>query len=213
MTPPNFGGELRRLHLPITRGVQVSAEAANIYAHEGFPDEEMRTGFRRYVEALVAVLQAHLGGEEEMTWPLLRQRLPDVSYDTLRDEHRAMEGTLQEITKALEARDMRIFLHLQVLQEQWTEHRSLEETELSSEATASALTSEDHESLAQQLADHMQAVAQPSETVLPFILYNLPPGERSAVMQRLRPAIADDMISDPWLESWAPMRPFLLSAP
>jgi hypothetical protein len=206
----NFGEELRRIHLAITRGVQVSTEAAGIYAHEGFPDEEMRHGFRLYVAALVSYLDAHHAGENEFAWPFLNERMPDVAYDVLLSEHQKIDETLRAVSETLDAGDMTVYLHLLRLQEQWDEHRSREEAALSPEATAAAIASEDHDILAQQLAQYTQTHAEPPETVLPFILYNLPPQARSAMIQRMAPDVVQEKIPGPWLESWAPMRPFLL---
>jgi hypothetical protein len=209
MISPNFGEDLRRIHIAITRGVQVSAEAADIYAHEGFPDEAMRHGFRLYVGSLVAILGAHHAGERDIAWPFLRERMPHVTYDMLTEDHLGIEETRQRIADALEARDMRIYLHLANLQERWDEHRSREELAFSPEATAAAMATEDHEWLTLQLMEYAQAHAQPAETTLPFLLYNLPPQERTAMVQLLPPTVTEEMIPGPWLAEWAPMRPFL----
>jgi hypothetical protein len=210
VTSPNFGVDLRRTHLAITRGLQVSAEAADIYAHEGFPDEEMRRGFRLYVGALVAYLEAHHSGEQEIAWPFLQEHMPHVPYDVLLDDHHSIDVALEKVAEALDAGDMRIYLHLARLQEEWDEHRSREELAFSPEATAAALASEHQDLLTRQLAEHTQARAHPPETVVPFMLYNLPPEARTEMIQLLPPDVVQELIPGPWLESWAPMRPFLL---
>jgi hypothetical protein len=210
VTEPAFGHDLRRMHLVITRGIQVAAEASDIYAHEGFPDEEMRAGFWLYVAALVALLDAHNAGEDELAWPVLREEMPDAPYADLIAAHETMAQSLDQIREALEAHDMRIFLYLQRLQEQWDEHRSREELAFSEEATADALAPADQARLSRQLAEHWLARAQPPETVVPFVLYNLPPEERLRIMQTVPPAMIQEQIPGEWLAAWAPMRPFLM---
>ena len=209
MIPPNFGEDLRRIHIAITRGVQVSAEAADIYAHEGFPDEAMRRGFHLYVDALVALLDAHHAGERDIAWPFLREHMPHVTYDMLTEDHFGIEDTFRQIANARAAEDTRVYLYLARLQDQWDEHRSREELAFSPEATAAAMDTEHHLWLTQQLMEHVQAHAQPSETVIPFLLYNLPPHARDITVQFLPPAVVREMIPGPWLATWGPMRPFL----
>lgn len=207
---PNLGRDLKRIHMVIARGLHVATEAGDIYAHEGYPDDTMRLGFRRYVTALLALLEAHFGGEDELVWPFLRDLLPDAPFGQLTVEHREMGKAIKAARASLEAQDRGLNLHLHRLQDQWEEHRSLEEMTFSEEVMQEAVTPGTQEEVARQLAAHLQSHSSRPALVIPFILYNLPPEERAAMQQAIPAVVIDELVPGPWRDQWAPMMPFLL---
>jgi hypothetical protein len=206
----SYAAYLRRMHLVLARGIQVSAEAADIYAHEGFPDDEMREGFWLYVGALVSLFAAQTAAQEEVATPFLRERLPGAPYAELSAERDALRQVLDRVGQAREADDMRVFLYLGDLQDRWDEHRSREQLAFAPEVLAEAITPEEQAELVARLAEYVQAHARPQETVLPFLLYNLPPHERTRMIQAIPPETVAELIPGPWQETWGVMRPFLL---
>ena len=72
------------------------------------------------------------------------------------------------------------------------------------------LTPEENAQLGAQLTAHGQQHAQPSELVLPFVLYNLPLDDRQAMMADMPPVVTGHLIPIAWKAAWEPMQPFLL---
>ena len=47
--------------------------------------------------------------------------------------------------------------------------------------------------------------------MVPFILYNLAPGERALMAAGMPAAVTQQLVPGPWKEKWAVMQPFLLA--
>jgi hypothetical protein len=66
---PNLGQVLQRIHLIVTRGLDVSIDGAARFAQEGFPDEGLSGGYRDYVAALLSFLYSHHLAEDDIAFP------------------------------------------------------------------------------------------------------------------------------------------------
>jgi len=92
----------------------------------------------------------------------------------------------------------------------WLSHIALEEATVGPENSLKYLTPAENGQLAKQLAEHGQAHSQPSELVMPFVVYNLEEEDRGEFLSLLPPVVAQQLIPVAWKAVWEPMRPFLL---
>jgi hypothetical protein len=214
MQAPNFGADLQRIHRVITRGINVALDHSVMYAPDGYPNEEIKTGFRRYVQALISFMDAHHDGEDTLAWPALRLKFPDAPYATLTQEHLEIATTLAALELAREADDLEgLSFHLRELKTQWHGHIAIEEVAFDPEETAAALDDQEQVEIAKMLSDHSLQHAQPVELVVPFTLYNLEPEEQEVLKDSVPAEQRDQLmqaIEGPWKEQWEPMKPFLL---
>lgn len=210
---PNAGIELVRFHKVITRALDVALQ------HSQGTDlaQEHQQGFKTYVRALDITLHSHHAGEEEVSFPFWRTRLPANSFDVLGEQHLQITAILKSIEGWLEAGqtawqpDALSNLHqaLADLQTLWHTHIALEEATIGPENSRQYLTSAENEQLMMDLAQHGQAHAKPSELVMPFVIYNLSGADRAAYIKRLPPVMTQQLIPIAWKATWEPMMPFL----
>ncbi len=217
---PNIGAELLVVHAAISRGMKVAEEHGRKFSQADYPDASMCDGFIRYVRTFISVLHAHHLLEEELAFPRLRARFPDAPYDLLLDQHRSIVGVLNEIGATLEgvAAERRPGESLNELTDAlgriaplWHPHRQLEEEHFTVEKAQALLSAEEQIELTKLFMEHSQRYATPDYLVLPFMLYNLPPEERSIFARELPPIVADQLVPIVWREKWEPMAPFLLT--
>jgi hemerythrin-like domain-containing protein len=211
---PNVGNDLLRIHNVITRGLTVCWQKS-----QGTDlAESHREGFVTYMRALTILLHSHHAGEDELSFPFWRIRLPNGPFDKLGEHHRQMITYLDQIERWLKAgstawqSDAMGQLHqtLTELLNLWQTHITLEEATIGPENSRQYLTSTENEQLGRQLAEHGQTHGQPSELVMPFVLYNLSGTDRAEFTKLLPPVMTQQLIPVAWKEAWSPMIPFLL---
>ena len=103
VTGPNIGATMIRIHSAITRSLEVSIGRGAEFARDSYPDAATQEGFALYVKALVSVLSAHHLSEDDVAFPYLRDKLPDVPFDKLIADHRVMEGILADLQGTVDA--------------------------------------------------------------------------------------------------------------
>jgi hypothetical protein len=212
---PNVGNDLLRIHKVITRALAVSLQnIQDANPAEGRPLE----GFATYIRALTILLHAHHDGEDELAFPFWRTHLPDGPFDALGEQHLQMIPYLEQIDRWLEVGPAgwqpgalsELRQALVDLQALWHTHTTLEEATVGPENSRQYLTPAENEQLSRQLAEHGLAHAQPSELVMPFVVYNLSSADRAEFVKVLPPVVTQQLIPIAWKAAWAPMTPFLL---
>lgn len=212
-TIPNAGSDLVRIHKVITRALRVA-----IHNSRGTIEDETGQGFASYVRVMTILLHAHHSGEDELAFPFWKSRLPDGPFDELVRQHGEMVGFLERIEKWLKAgaeawqTGAVEGLHeaLSDLYSLWSTHIALEEATVGPEYSQKYLTPAENGQLAKQLSEHGQAHSQPSELVMPFVVYNLEAEDRREFVELLPPVMTQQLIPVAWKPIWEPMRPFLL---
>jgi hemerythrin-like domain-containing protein len=101
---PNIGRDLQRIHRVITRGLVVLQEKCPIFAERGFPDDTTLEGFWKYCQGLEANTHGHHLTEDDLFFPFLEPRLPDIDFGILHAEHKQLLRILGEVKAAREAR-------------------------------------------------------------------------------------------------------------
>jgi len=211
MQGPNLGTDTVRIHLVITRGLEVSIEHSAAFALEGFPDGPTREGFAAYVGALVSLLHGHHSGEDELLFPFLQDKLPDGPFGELMAQHEAMVPVLDGVQAALAGEELaELNAALAMMARLWARHIELEEATLAPERLAALIDPAEHGRVGGLLAKHSMEHAEPIYLVAPFVLYNLPPDERAILSQLMPPELTQELVPIVWKDMWAPMKPFLL---
>ena len=207
------------IHNAISRGLDVGAQHAARFARDGYPDRETGEGFALYLRTLVGMLHQHHSAEDEIAFPFLRDKLPDLPFDGLIAEHEQMEAILKEMAPLLdklrgEAGEELVLEAargaLARLAEIWPGHIDIEETRISVKTLEAMVGAEALSGWLAQMGQHRPEGAPPDPVGLPFVLYNLPQEERAIMAQQMPPAISQELVPGPWQEYWAPMKPFLL---
>jgi hypothetical protein len=179
----NLTGDLLRIHAAITRGIDTVMQSKD------------REGFALYEESLYATIIAHHKTEDEATFPYFRDRLPEVDFDELIEDHRTL-------TTLIGQKDIK------GIKELWTAHIAKEESYFTKERLDGLLNPEEqmqHRMLVGQTAGKYSL---PPYLVMPFAIYNLTVEERKVFTKNLPPEVVK-MVDTEWQEKWKPMESLL----
>lgn len=216
---PNVAADLIRMHMIITRALNVAIEKGRSFAHDGYPNATVWEGFIAYVRTLASALHAHHLTEEDLAFPYFRNLLPEAPFDLLIAQHREIVGALHETNAALD--DVAAEPHaggglkrltnaLTRLADLWHPHIRVEENHFAIDRLGPLLDQQEHRRLGGMFAEHGQKHASPDFLVVPFLLYNLPEDERAVMAQIMPPVVMQQLVPVVWKEKWEPMKPFLL---
>jgi hemerythrin-like domain-containing protein len=207
------------IHRAISRGLEVGIRYAETFAREGYPDAATGAGFALYLRMLAGALHVHHSAEDEIAFPFLRTRFPDLPLDVLTAEHEQMAAILEEMAPILDR------LHGQAgegsalltahgaltrLAKIWPEHIGVEETSVSVKRLEVVASAEEIADWLAEINQHRPEGAPPDPVLLPFVLHNLSAEDRAIMAQQMPPVITQELVPVAWKEQWAPMVPFLL---
>ena len=206
-------------HQSIGRGIHMSRLYSNIFGRVGFPEGKIRPGFVDYVRSLVTVMRAHHLAEERLVFPLLQEKSPEVPVGRLTAEHQDMGVLLDEIRIKAElmgdeasSRESlrRIESVVTSLADLWPPHVEAEDVHYSPPKLGEALTPEEQNIVAAQVAELNMEYSRPDYLVLPFTLFNLSPENRGGISEMMPPEVVQHLVPVAWKDKWKPMAPFLL---
>jgi hypothetical protein len=216
---PNIGMELLRIHAILTRGLKISAENAQVFRDQGFPNTMTREGYLNYVNSFVAVINAHHLTEDDLAFPYLRDKFPEAPYELLKTQHQnvvlvlnQVRAVIEPLTTETETGGLLDLLNesLKEIAVLWYPHIQIEEGHFSVEKMKTRIPLEDHIKMGKLFMEHSQQHATPDYLVVPFLVYNLEPEERVTFIRELPPVVTQQLIPTVWKEKWKPMAPFLL---
>jgi hemerythrin-like domain-containing protein len=218
LAPPDIAGDMLRVHAVITRALEVSMQHCDGFANQSAAASSTREGFFTYIEALATVLHGHHLTEDELAFPYLRERMPELPYDRLTAEHQQIVVALREIAQVIgSARTGDTERTMQDLAQVlarvaaiWHPHIEQEERCVTRERLDEIASPDEHARLSDQIADFSRAHSVPDYLVVPFLLYNLPAGERAIMAQKFPPIVTEQLVPVAWAGKWTPMKPFLL---
>ncbi len=217
---PNLAAELLRIHSIITRGLRVTIEHSHSFADRAYPNIAMHEGFTSYVRSFVSVLDAHHNTEDHLAFPYFKDKFPDAPYDLLMTQHKSMVLMLDELKTIIEEMAAptqkselfnNLFLSLKRIDELWHPHIQIEEDQFTVVKLGAAIAPDEQIRLIKLFMEHNQQHAKPDFLVVPFLLYNLPPEQRSAFAEAMPPVVTEHLVPVLWKEKWEPMKPFLLA--
>ena len=208
---PNIGLDLQRIHRVITRGMIVALQHSQEYGESRFPDETTREGFWKYCQGLEANTHGHHLTEDDLFFPFVQARLPELKLEELRAEHQVMVGILDELKAAREAASPGdVHRALVKMADVWYPHIAKEEIAFSPEIMGQVMTVPEHIDLAQKAAAHSSEHAQPAPLSVPFLLYNLEGDDRAHFLGVMPAELTQQLVPIVWKDEWAAMIPFLL---
>ncbi len=220
MNAPNLAAELLRIHSIITRGLRVAIEHSQSSAERRYPSIAMREGFVCYIRSFVSVLDVHHDTEDRLAFPYFKGKFPDAPYDLLMTQHKSIVLILDELNTIIEemAAHMHqgevlndLFLVLKRIDEIWHPHIQIEEENFTADKLETAIPPDEQIRLIKLFMEHSQQHAKPDFLVVPFLLYNLPPEQRTAFAGAMPPVVTEQLVPVVWKEKWEPMKPFLLA--
>lgn len=216
----NIGNSLIALHRIITRGINVTAENSQLFAHNGIPDTYTGAGFICYVQSLISVLSSHHKTEDDLAFPYMRNLIPDAPYDGLAAEHRqiaaivaGMDVVLQKVESDEQLPMALNDLHSTIISIQriWHPHIQKEEDNFSVRKLAELIDPEEHKRLNHLFTEHSRELTSPDYLIVPFMLYNISGDDRAIISEEMPPVVTQDLVPGVWKDKWEPMRSFLLS--
>ncbi len=219
-TPKGLGlvQALLLTHNAITRGLKISTSRGADFLQAGFPDAAIQQGYTLYTQALATVLQAHHRGEDELVFPMIREKVTAAPYDSLARHHQliiAQLGPVMQVIPRLgekgDPADLAALVDgLQKITSIWRPHIQAEEWYFSEQGLAEVLNLQEQEQAGAALLQFGQEHATPSQLAMPFLLFNLAPDERAVMAAELPEGVVQELIPKTWKEQWSPMQPFLL---
>jgi hypothetical protein len=217
-SPPSLAHDLLRIHRAITRGISVALARGEEYLQTGFPDPGIRTGFADYGKSLTIVLGTHHLGEDEIAFPLLKDKITSAPFERLSKNHQEIEALLATVSKAIpsiaENGDKTgltaLVDGLRKIYDIWRPHIQTEETYFNQDDLAKVMSPEEQARISRAFGKHSQEHDRPGYLVIPFVLFNLIPEDRATMAATMPGLLVKVLVPIVWKNRWAPMKPFLM---
>ena len=218
LTPPTLVQAFLLIHKVISRGLIVCVEKGADFLQAGFPDPAARQGYALYVQSLAIVLDAHHLSEDEVAFPLLKEKITQAPYEHLARHHQEIVALLQAVRGGIHLveasgaqADLAALIDgLRKISDIWRPHIQIEEFYFSEEALAAGMSPEEQARVSALISRHSQEHAVPASLALPFVLFNLEAPDRAVMAASLPAVLVEELIPKAWKAQWAPMQPFLL---
>ena len=215
---PSLAQDLIRIHMVITRSLEVGLQKGEEFLKTGFAIPEELLGYSSYIHCFEAVLGSHHKGEDLIAFPEFRKVLPQAPYDQLSIDHHSVEMLLATLPPAIAElssnkpnKGLQVIVDtLSQISKVWYPHIQLEEENFAQEKLDAVLTIEEQNNISVASSKFSQEHSNPPYWVIPFILFNLEPVERAKMAAFLPPVIMNELIPVIWRDQWAPMKPLFL---
>jgi hypothetical protein len=213
---PNVGRDLLRIHAIISRGISISllnSRSLNLMKNE------ILAGYVSYTRTLADVIEAHHLLEDEMAFPYFRERITDLPFDILMEQHKLVMAELEKIREVLELIEAGnrgtetgkiLEESLLRLKDIWHPHIGIEEYFLNTDQLEKLIPAEEHERLGEAYSQHSREHARPDYMVIPFLLFNLPREERQIMARTMPVIVTEQLVPLDWKSKWSCMKPFFL---
>jgi Hemerythrin HHE cation binding domain len=206
----HLADDLRRIHKVIGRGLAIAQSRGADFVNRGFPDLISRQGYLDYGQCLITILEGHHDAEDTVIFPSLR-KIPGVPFERMAGEHERLLELLDAANGAIDAAAVPRFVSLLAeIEDLWETHIAVEEQHFTVAAIDRFVTRSEQDSLGRAIAEHAMRTVKPEHLALPFVFFNLDPAEREIAATKVPPVVFSQLVSGPWKEKWAPMKPFFL---
>ena len=216
---PNIGEDYIRFHKVMTRGLAVSLQNINEFLQIGALEKLNRKGFIKYVQSFSSVLHGHHQAEDEKIFPYFKDKLPEVPYERLMSEHEIFKVGLQEINTGLghlksendELNSLKLLKSgFGKIDKIWNPHIKIENTQLYGKIGSLNIDIEEMIRIQTEDGKFFQDHTDPAYLVVPFVLYNLSPEDRTIASQGFPEMVTKKLVPIEWKDKWISMQPFLL---
>lgn len=215
---PTIAGDIRRIHLVITRALDVAIEHTSLFADHQNSDL-FSDGFINYVESFISLLHSHHLVEDEQIFPYLQTKLPNAPFEIMETQHQEMLPILHKIQEQLASIKKRKLRSLELLiafnqqlikmRQLWHPHFEIEEEFINDDLLKTVIDPDEQIRLSHAFAEYGGQHIVADYLVMPFILYNLAPEERAVMSQVFPPVVTEQLIPVDWRLQWESMLPFL----
>ncbi|HSO25048.1 MAG TPA: hemerythrin domain-containing protein [Methanobacteriaceae archaeon] len=216
----NIGEDFIRFHKVITRSLEVAIQNVKEFLSAKTMEESQREGFLKFVQSFSSVVEGHHLVENEKVFPYFKDKIQDVPYERLMGQHEEIKKALDDIGSGIEILRSNgnvlnalklIKSGLDAIDKIWLPHINIEETKLYGLVGSLEISQEEMLRIKTDFGQFFQEHSGPVYLVMPFLLYNLSPDDRSILAQELPENVINQLVPIDWEEEWAPMKPFLLS--
>jgi hemerythrin-like domain-containing protein len=216
---PNVGEDFIRFHRIVTRSLEVAIQNVNEFLEIGALEKSKREGFLNFVQSFSSFVEAHHLVENEKVFPYFMDKLPEVPYDRLMDEHKEIKAALQEINSGVtslrserdESRHLILLKSgLGKIDQIWLPHIQIEESQLYQRVGSLKIKLEEMIRIRTEFSQFFQERIGPAYLMMPFILFNLSPEDRAVLAHGLPETVTKQLVPIDWKDKWASMQPFLL---
>ena len=214
-----IAGDIRRIHLVITRALDVAIEHTSLFA-ETTSRDLFSQGFINYAQSLLSLLHSHHLVEDEQIFPYLQTKLTDAPFALMEAQHQEMLPVLDEVEKQLASiakdklRSPKALIafnqQLVKLREIWHPHMQTEEEYINDTRLSTIINLKEQKEQSEAFAQYGGSHIVADYLVMPFILYNLEPEDRAVMSQIFPPVVLQQLIPIDWRSQWESMLPFFV---
>lgn len=211
--------DLVRIHIVITRAIEISIEKCRIFKEQGKVDEILREGFINYLNSLLSLFHSHHLVEDEQIFPYFENHQLKAPYEVMKTQHEDLlplldnfENCINNLSSNFDDQELikQLLEILEKLQEVWIPHYQLEEEYLNDQNISSLISETEQIKLCFEFGEYASRHLNPDYLVIPFILYNLSGEQRKLMAEVFPPIVIEELIPNQWKEKWQSMSPFLL---
>ena len=179
-------------------------------------DMENHEGFKDYISSLATVFNAHHHGEDEILFPTFEKKIKNADFSLLKKQHKELHPLVEQIKIKVHIDNPSLDQYKEIrsllkeTKDLWNEHRGEEEqiVELEMEPV---MSSAEQIELNNNLSKHGQSMSEPSNLILPFLIYNLEGIDRDEFTNDMPWILKKLVVPIIWRSKWEKMRPFLLA--
>jgi len=178
-------------------------------------DMENHEGFKDYLSSLTTVFNAHHHGEDEILFPTFEKKINNADFSVLKKQHKELHPLVVQITAKIDVDNPSLNQYQEIrnllkeTKDLWIKHRDEEEQLVELEMEPVISLAEQIE-LNNKLSKHGQSMSEPTNLVLPFLIYNLEGAERDEFTNDMPWILKKFIVPIVWKSKWEKMRPFLL---
>ena len=92
-----LAGSTLIIHRMISRSINVSVEWGEKFSQEGFENDRVLDGYKKYVNCLLANLEHHHLVEDEIMFPFFHDKLPNTTFEQLVAEHKTITTVIESL--------------------------------------------------------------------------------------------------------------------
>ena len=206
------------IHRMISRSINVAVTRAEEFSQQGFEDEGLEEGYTKYLTCLMKNLEHHHLVEDEIMFPFFQDRLPNIRFDHLVEDHHKITALIEAVNSKLADGEgettmkghMDEILPLMTnISDLWFDHIEYEE-DIFINIADDFVSQDESLALLGNIDDFRNDLFEPFSLTLPFILFNLEPDDRKIMAMELPPEFTEELIPHVWKEEWESMSPFFV---
>jgi hemerythrin-like domain-containing protein len=211
--------DLIRIHTVITRAIEISIEQSLYFLEQEKLEDNVKEGFINYVNSLLALFHSHHIVEDEEIFPYFKNKGLKAPYEMMATQHENLLPLLDTFEDSIKQLNLdftntkkikTLLENLEQLQTAWIPHYQLEEEYLNNQNISNLINQEEEAKLCHQFGEYAAKHIEQDYLVIPFILYNLSPEQRSLMAEVFPPIVTEKLVPYEWKEKWQSMSPFLL---